>query len=235
MDEALKSSPYAVVCITKENVKQPWINFEVGAIFGKLEKSKVALLLIDVMPSEVQLPLSKFQMTRLNERADFLELFKSLGKNTGSSLNDIQLVQCFNSFYDTNIDAINTILDINEEPVEKEESAEEYSVYQNYISGCLEEIIKITRNLPTKGDLVRIASTAEKTENQGSEGEKYDFVSYRTIYDTIYSVSRATLKQWVDEGKVASRKDGTSQQHGRTYNLEDVKRCWNDLKDDIND
>lgn len=57
------------------------------------------------------------------------------------------------------------------------------------------------------------------------------FVSYRTIYDVVCPVSRAVLNQWVDEGKVATCKVGTSKQHGRTFLLADVKRCWEELAD----
>lgn len=59
------------------------------------------------------------------------------------------------------------------------------------------------------------------------------FVSYRTIYDAVCPISRATLMQWVKDKKVASKKDGPSKSHGRTYCLSDVKQCWDALSDDL--
>jgi hypothetical protein len=59
----LHESSYGILCITKENIEAPWINFEAGALSKTLEKSFVSPFLFDIKRSEVQGPLLQFQST----------------------------------------------------------------------------------------------------------------------------------------------------------------------------
>jgi hypothetical protein len=61
LDE-IKTSNYGIVCLTKDNLSQPWLHFEAGAL-AKLEDSRVFTLLVDVVPSDVSGPLTMFQHT----------------------------------------------------------------------------------------------------------------------------------------------------------------------------
>jgi hypothetical protein len=36
LDEALQSAHIGVLCLTKENLREPWINFEAGALYMAL-------------------------------------------------------------------------------------------------------------------------------------------------------------------------------------------------------
>ena len=43
----LEAAHYGIICITKENVATPWINFEAGALSKSLDKSNVTPFLLD--------------------------------------------------------------------------------------------------------------------------------------------------------------------------------------------
>jgi hypothetical protein len=74
----LAVSNFGIVCITKENLSAPWINFEAGALSKSLDKSLVFPFLFDLSRSEVtDGPITQFQST-INEKDDFLKLLKSI-------------------------------------------------------------------------------------------------------------------------------------------------------------
>jgi hypothetical protein len=62
--EKLKETEFGLVCVTRENQEEPWLNFEAGAIAKKLEVSRVVPLAIDLAPAEINHPLGQFQATR---------------------------------------------------------------------------------------------------------------------------------------------------------------------------
>lgn len=61
--EKLESCQIGVLCITKENFKEPWINFEAGALSKRLGESKVCTLLLDLKATDISGPLVQFQAT----------------------------------------------------------------------------------------------------------------------------------------------------------------------------
>lgn len=57
-----------------DNVSAPWINFEAGAIAKSLD-SCVATLMININPSDIKYPLSRYQATKI-DHDDFYQLVK---------------------------------------------------------------------------------------------------------------------------------------------------------------
>lgn len=74
----LESSDFGIIFLTPENLNSPWILFEAGAL-SKLEKSKVAPLLLDVEPADVSGPLAQLQLTKFNKEECF-KLIKALNR-----------------------------------------------------------------------------------------------------------------------------------------------------------
>lgn len=74
----LEASDFGVIFLTPENLASPWILFEAGAL-SKLEKSKVAPLLLGLEPTDVSGPLSQLQLTKFNKDECF-KLIKSLNR-----------------------------------------------------------------------------------------------------------------------------------------------------------
>lgn len=73
----LEDSRYGIICVTRENILAPWVNFEAGALSKIIDKSHVTPFLFDLKRSDVQGPLLQFQSTIL-EGDDILKLLQSI-------------------------------------------------------------------------------------------------------------------------------------------------------------
>jgi hypothetical protein len=78
-----------IICLTPENLAQPWLNFEAGALAKALDDSRVRPLLLDILPSAVSGPLDQFQATRVSDRTDMRRLVQSLSDACNQPL-DVQ-------------------------------------------------------------------------------------------------------------------------------------------------
>lgn len=56
----LESSNFAILCITRENAKSPWVNFEAGACGKHMDIARVVPFLIDGEPTDYAPPISMF-------------------------------------------------------------------------------------------------------------------------------------------------------------------------------
>jgi hypothetical protein len=65
---ALKDSAVGVICVTTENLREPWILFEAGAISKSVEDTLVCPYLLDVDPPALPAPLGQFLTTRANKQ-----------------------------------------------------------------------------------------------------------------------------------------------------------------------
>jgi hypothetical protein len=63
----LETTHFGVACLTGDNLSSPWIHFEAGAISKVSGNSVVVPYLIDVEPSDLTGPLTKFQAVRADE------------------------------------------------------------------------------------------------------------------------------------------------------------------------
>jgi hypothetical protein len=73
----LESSSFGILCVTKANLKSPWLHFEAGALSKHHRDSSVCVFLLDAKQSELEKPLSEYQATSLTAD-DVLRLFKTI-------------------------------------------------------------------------------------------------------------------------------------------------------------
>lgn len=73
----LEGSSYGIICVTKDNITAPWINFEAGALSKKVDSSNVSPFLFGVKRSEIHGPLLQFQST-VFEKSDVHKLVRSI-------------------------------------------------------------------------------------------------------------------------------------------------------------
>ena len=86
ISEELEHSSFGLLCVTKDNIHAPWLNFEAGALSRSVEKGRVAPFLFDVEVSEItESPLLQFQATTF-DKADIKRLVHSLNKAGGDTL-----------------------------------------------------------------------------------------------------------------------------------------------------
>lgn len=62
--EELSDTQRGFICLTKENLCNPWLLFEAGALFKGLPTSRVCTILIGIAPEEVPSPLGQFNHTK---------------------------------------------------------------------------------------------------------------------------------------------------------------------------
>jgi hypothetical protein len=134
----LDLSTFGILCITKENLEAPWVNFEAGALSKSLDKSRVCPILLDIKRSEVQGPLLQFQST-LVEQEDFFKLVSSLNSSLKSgSLDEARLRKSFDNWWISLVDKVNEIIKVDSK-VEKKNSTE-------HKSEILEELLDLARS-----------------------------------------------------------------------------------------
>lgn len=75
---------FGIVCVDSSNRKSNWLNFEAGALSKSLDNGHVAPFLVGLIPSEVDGPLSQFQMTTVSE-SDVLRLIESINQAMGDN------------------------------------------------------------------------------------------------------------------------------------------------------
>jgi hypothetical protein len=77
---AIRKSRVAILCITRENLSSPWLQFEAGAFWQRLVgASAVCPLLLDVSDKELPGTFQLFQTRHFNKRG-FRELCEFLGR-----------------------------------------------------------------------------------------------------------------------------------------------------------
>ena len=99
ISQELSACNYGIVCLTAENTTAPWIHFEAGALAKALE-ARVSALMININPSDIKGPLSRYQATRL-EKDDFAQLIESINKALESPLDNAVLLPLLDALWPT--------------------------------------------------------------------------------------------------------------------------------------
>ena len=95
--EELDSSRVSILCLTRDNLNEPWILFEAGAL-SKTKDSHTCTFLLDLAPGDLVYPLLQFQATTC-EKDDVRKLVHSINKRLaeagGKPLDDARLDKLF--------------------------------------------------------------------------------------------------------------------------------------------
>lgn len=140
----LNASTYGLICLTKDNIAAPWINFEAGALGKSIDKSRVSPFLFRIKRSEVEGPILQFQST-VFERDDVLKLLKSVNGACGvDGLEEARLEKSFGVWWPQ------LERQLNEIPTEADATAPQPEAITapptDEVSRVLEEILELTRN-----------------------------------------------------------------------------------------
>jgi hypothetical protein len=80
----LDDTDFGVLCLTRENVTAPWLNFEAGALSKSVERARVVPFLFDLAPSDVPKgPLAQFQAVQPT-KAGVLRLVRGMNDFCGA-------------------------------------------------------------------------------------------------------------------------------------------------------
>jgi hypothetical protein len=137
----LEDSSFGILCVTKENISAPWINFEAGALSKMMDKAMVCPFLFNLKRAEVHGPMLQFQST-IFEKEDIKKLSLSLNSACGKdALPTERLEKIFEVLYPELESKLRQLEQENNQsknaPVVPEESFSEK---------IIEEILEISRN-----------------------------------------------------------------------------------------
>ena len=84
----LEESEFGILCVTRDNLNAPWLNFEAGALSRSVKKGRVAPFLFGVDLWEIKdSPLGQFQATTF-DKAEVKKLLDSLNSAGDARLLD---------------------------------------------------------------------------------------------------------------------------------------------------
>ena len=89
LGQCLEEAEAAILCMAADNLNSRWLLFEAGAI-SKNQNALVIPYLNNLGKSEVELPLSQFQLTT-RDRDEILEMFRVINANQISPVSEKQL------------------------------------------------------------------------------------------------------------------------------------------------
>jgi hypothetical protein len=77
----LEATSCGIICLTPDNIKEPWLNFESGALSKQVAQGRVHPFIFGISPVEFGgSPLSQFQATEFN-REEIQKLVSSINEN----------------------------------------------------------------------------------------------------------------------------------------------------------
>ena len=94
----LGDSSFGLVCLTRDNLLNPWLLFEAGALTKHLEGRACALLLNGLGATDVSMPLAQFQ-NRAFSKEEFITLVRDLNRRQEQPLDGEQLALVFDKWW----------------------------------------------------------------------------------------------------------------------------------------
>jgi TIR domain-containing protein len=64
ISKELEASNYCIIAMTRESLRSLWIPFEAGAISKSVDKSRIYAVTFDILPTDIQGPLTRFQSVK---------------------------------------------------------------------------------------------------------------------------------------------------------------------------
>jgi len=222
ISKELDDSLFGIICLTKNNISAPWINFEAGALSKKVDKSKVSPFLFNIKPSEVTGPILQFQHTNSNDRADVLRLMQSINKQA-SFLSPERLETAFDHWWPNLNDVLSKIepMEVNTQEESKAKKGRASNDDLNNLSQIVESVLEISR---VNHQLLRNPERILPKEYlvsviEGVSAKDVDDVPEAVMYDLFGSTER--LRNIIDELLSSGDVD---------KDLKDkFASCWNDI------
>lgn len=175
----LKGNPMGIFFVVEENIVQPWLNFEAGAISNQVGNTNVIPLLHDIDPSRITGPLTQFQAISYSKE-DLRRLINLINLNITDvrKIDQLILNDIFEKWYPDFERQYETFKKENPSPDVKEVSG---TLDED---GQLSEILSILRSMERNKDTNRHLKTSYeplKTSNDiiyNSEFKRSDPIDY---------------------------------------------------------
>ena len=159
VDAELAETSVGILCLTKENLNEPWIHFEAGALAKSVPNSRVCPLLLDLHPADIPAgPLTRFQAKRA-DREGVRDVLSAINRAMEAGrLADQQLERVFDRWWPDLEGAIKVIPPSNQSPAGPTEG--------QMLSEILEHVRSLTRRAsehePAKDELAEYVTRTIK-------------------------------------------------------------------------
>ena len=90
----LENTTYGIICVTHDNQRNQWLNFEAGALAKAVDESRVVPLAIDLKPSDIEPPLGHFQAQEATEDG-IRTIVRAINTACEQSLEDVRVEKVF--------------------------------------------------------------------------------------------------------------------------------------------
>lgn len=137
----LAEAKFGVICVTPDNMEEPWLNFEAGACSKAVDDARVIPYLLDLEPPDVKGPLGQFQ-AKTATKDGTLGLLKSLNEGLQAPLEVVQLEDMFEFAWPRFSEKLSRIRASGPEPERHRRPAQD----------LLEEILQVVRGLERKSE-----------------------------------------------------------------------------------
>jgi len=175
ISKELDDSSYGIICLTKNNISAPWINFEAGALGKKVDKSRVSPFLFKIKPSEITGPILQFQHTRSDDKDDIFKLISSINRHAGF-LTEERLAKSFEQWWPQLNEELAQVPDVDNEAKDSSKSVKNSSNSEiQKLSMIVESLLDISRtnhqllrnpeNLLPEDYLGKIINRSERKES----------------------------------------------------------------------
>jgi hypothetical protein len=96
--EELQATEFGIICVTRDNINAPWLNFEAGALAKSIDGARVVPLLLDLGMQDITGPFAQFQAKKadLNGIKDILT---SLNRNTKEAVPESRIQKYIDSYW----------------------------------------------------------------------------------------------------------------------------------------
>lgn len=99
ISQQLEKCNFGIICLTPENFKEPWINFEAGALAKHFDSTHVCPCLFDLNPSDLTGPLSQYMATKFR-KPEIKKLVQNINSCIGDNkLDNDRLNKMFDAFW----------------------------------------------------------------------------------------------------------------------------------------
>ena len=145
LSDELAERSFGIVCVTPENIREPWISFEAGALSRVVTESRVCPYLFDLDVSNLTGPLAQFNAVKANKE-DTLQLLLTMNKECGNdSRKENDLEEAFNDLY----------WEMLESQLNEVQPVEEIETPQRTTNEMIKELIGLTRQVTRDLGFVR--------------------------------------------------------------------------------
>lgn len=190
----LEAANFGIICLTHDNVREPWIHFEAGALSKIINDSYVSPILFNLKPSDVVGPLTQFQATSVN-KIDFKRLLETINNASQDSnkLDSRILDQCFERSWSELEEKLKSIptVELKKTPIPKEKADQNKPIEEMLVllRNCQNILNNPERILPEEY-LHHVFTNNRKLRNDIARLDKNVFMDLDMYYRKVVDVLR---------------------------------------------